>query len=89
LNKAALENGIPLLEATLRWMRHHSSLEAKDGIIVGASSVKHMEDNLANLEKDPLPSSMIDDFDEAWEKVKPSAMSYFRTSETRFGVPKQ
>lgn len=89
LNKAAQANNIPLLEATLRWMRHHSSLEAKDGIIIGASSLKHLEDNLENLDKGPLPQMMVEAFDEAWEKVRPTAMSYFRTAETRFPVPKQ
>ncbi|KAG0043915.1 hypothetical protein BGZ83_010914 [Gryganskiella cystojenkinii] len=89
LNKAAKDNNIPLLEATLRWMRHHSQLEAKDGIIIGASSLKHLEDNLTDLDKGPLPQAMLNAFDEAWEKIQPAAISYFRTAETRFPVPKQ
>jgi aryl-alcohol dehydrogenase-like predicted oxidoreductase len=39
---------------TLRWLKHHSMLkqELGDAVIVGASSVKHLEDNLLDLEKE-------------------------------------
>ncbi|KAI7828105.1 Aldo/keto reductase [Gamsiella multidivaricata] len=83
LDKAAKENKLTLLEATLRWMRHHSGLEAKDGIILGASSVKHLEENLADLEKGPLPQAMLDAFDRAWEHVKPTSQSYYNPSTSR------
>ncbi|GJJ77684.1 hypothetical protein EMPS_10043 [Entomortierella parvispora] len=82
--KASQVNKIPLLEATLRWMKHHSGLAAKDGIILGASSLQHLEENLKN--KGPLRQSMIDAFDEDWETVKPVSSTYFRTPDTRFRV---
>ncbi|KAF9392239.1 hypothetical protein CPB97_003202 [Podila verticillata] len=43
LTKAADKKGIPLAQATNRWMRHCSSLTAKDGILVGVSSLRQPE----------------------------------------------
>ncbi|KAG0044413.1 hypothetical protein BGZ83_010358 [Gryganskiella cystojenkinii] len=86
LQRAAKENDITLLEATLRWMRHHSGLEAKDGIIIGASSVEHLEVNLKGLAKGPLPESMVQAFDDAWEKIKPAALYYVRPAAARFPI---
>ncbi|KAG0326142.1 hypothetical protein BGZ99_010047 [Dissophora globulifera] len=77
LEKAIKPHGISLLEASLRWMRHHSGLTVRDGIILGASSVTHLESNLTDLEKGPLPESIVVAFDEAWEHVKPTAANYF------------
>ncbi|KAG0314322.1 hypothetical protein BGZ99_008213, partial [Dissophora globulifera] len=77
LEKAIKPHGISLLEASLRWMRHHSGLTARDGILLGASSVIHLESNLADLEKEPLPESVVVAFDEAWERVKPVTANYF------------
>ena len=59
-------------------MSHHSGLDAKDGIIIGASSMHHLEENLTDLEKGPLPEEMVKAFDEAWEHVKICCPSYFR-----------
>ncbi|KAK3806424.1 MAG: Aldo/keto reductase [Benniella sp.] len=78
LKKAAEANGMTVLEASMRWMRHHSGLEAKDGIILGASNQKHLEQTLKDLEKGPLSQPMIDAFEEAWECVKPVASNFFR-----------
>ncbi|KAG0048731.1 hypothetical protein BGZ83_006334 [Gryganskiella cystojenkinii] len=89
LIKAAETNQIPLLEATLRWMKHHSGLDGKDGLILGASQVHHLEENLKDLTKGPLPQAMIEAFDEAWEKVKPVSPTYFRTANTRFPVKRE
>ncbi|KAF9359148.1 hypothetical protein BGX26_013001 [Mortierella sp. AD094] len=91
LENAAKANNLTLLEATLRWMRHHSGMEAKDGIIIGASSLHHLEENLVDLAKGPLPQSMVEAFDEAWEHVKASSPYYFRGPSARrlnFGIDK-
>jgi len=77
LTKVAKENNLTLLEATLRWMRHHSGLEAKDGILIGASKVEQLEESLTELDKGPLPEAMVKAFDDAWEHCKPLALSYF------------
>ncbi|KAF8944530.1 hypothetical protein BGZ47_004124 [Haplosporangium gracile] len=72
-----------LLEATLRWMRHHFGLTAKDGILIGASKVEQLEETLTELDKSPLPKEMIKAFDEAWEHVQPIARSYFIAENAR------
>jgi len=66
-----------LLEATLRWMRHHSGLEAKDGIIIGSSTVDQLNESLTALDKGPLPEEMIQAYHNAWEHVKTSTEWYF------------
>ncbi|KAF9164403.1 hypothetical protein DFQ26_001495 [Actinomortierella ambigua] len=78
LKAKAAEHNITLLEATLRWMVHHSRLEAKDGIIIGASSIHHLEENLDKLSQGPLPTDMIQAFDDAWEHCKPACQKYFK-----------
>ncbi|KAF9368352.1 hypothetical protein CPC16_005433, partial [Podila verticillata] len=78
LSKAAEENHLTLLESALRWMAHHSGLGPNDGIIIGASSVHHLEENLKDLAKGPLPEAMVAAFDEAWEHVKVACPPYFK-----------
>lgn len=78
LSKTAASLNLTLLEASLRWMSHHSGLNAKDGIIIGASSMHHLEENLTDLEKGPLPKEMVKAFDDAWEHVKVCCPSYFK-----------
>ncbi|KAF9948292.1 hypothetical protein BGZ72_009786 [Mortierella alpina] len=92
LSKAAAENHLTLLEATLRWMRHHSGLEAKDGVLIGASSMQHLEENMVDLAKGPLPQAMVDAFDEAWEHVKAASAHYVRgpaAARHSFGITKE
>ncbi|KAF9898983.1 hypothetical protein EC991_009824 [Linnemannia zychae] len=81
LTAVATANNLTLLEATLRWMRHHSGLTAKDGIIIGASTVAQLEESLTELHKGPLPEAMVKAFDEAWEHVKATTSWYFRGPE--------
>lgn len=54
LRPVAKKHGLTEAECALRWMTHHSQLkkELGDAIIVGASSVKHMEENMVDLERD-------------------------------------
>ncbi|KAG0332975.1 hypothetical protein BG000_009578 [Podila horticola] len=77
LSKVAAENGLTLLEASLRWMAHHSGLGPTDAVVIGSSSVHHLEDNLVDLAKGPLPAAMVTAFDEAWEHVKVACPCYF------------
>ena len=79
LRKATKEAGISEAEAALRWIANHSLLKKEfgDAIIIGASSAKQLEDNLANLEKGPLPQEVLQAFDEGWAKVKGIAKPYF------------
>ncbi|KAG0378482.1 hypothetical protein BGX24_003694 [Mortierella sp. AD032] len=78
LTTVATTHDLTLLEATLRWMRHHSGLSSKDGILIGSTSVGQLEESLTELEKGPLPEEMVKAFDEAWKHVMPSTNWYFR-----------
>ncbi|KAF8924378.1 hypothetical protein BGZ58_001839 [Dissophora ornata] len=79
IEKVTKEHNITLIESALRWMTHHSGLGPNDAIIAGASSLKHLEDNLNDLEKGPLPKEVLDVYDEAWENVKVACPSYFKS----------
>ncbi|KAF9915212.1 hypothetical protein FBU30_002114 [Linnemannia zychae] len=68
----------PKTQATLRWMRHHSGLDSRDGIIMGASTVDQLNETLTALEKGPLPEDMLRAFDDAWERTKATSEWYFR-----------
>ncbi|KAF2000643.1 aflatoxin B1 aldehyde reductase member 2 [Amniculicola lignicola CBS 123094] len=79
----AKKHNLTLLEIALRWCVHHSELKTRvkggnDGIIVGVSSLKQLEGNLADLEKGPLPDEVVKALDEAWLIAKPTTPNYFR-----------
>jgi len=79
VQKAVDKAGLTFAEVALRWISHHSQLrrEHGDAVIIGASSVKHIKQNLVDLEKGPLPDVVIKALDEAWEVVKPYAAQYW------------
>ncbi|KAL5335477.1 Aldo/keto reductase [Aspergillus crustosus] len=72
-------HGLTLGEVALRWLKHHSQLSQGpgDAIIVGASSVKHIGENLNDLEKGALPEEVVRAIEEAWPLVKGSAPKYW------------
>ncbi|TVY85517.1 Oxidoreductase sirO [Lachnellula suecica] len=56
--------GITVMEATMRWFLHHSPLKEDDGVILGASSTRQIEESLATCEKGPLPAGLELAFDD-------------------------
>jgi aflatoxin B1 aldehyde reductase len=80
VNVECKKHDITLASSALRWVRHHSMLSDSfnDGLIIGASSMGHFEDNLANAQEGPLPLSIVEAFDSAWAITKPDCPSYFR-----------
>jgi aflatoxin B1 aldehyde reductase len=66
-------------EVALRWLKYHSQLKEDlgDAIIVGASSAKHLEDNLSDLEKGPLPKEIVEAVEQAWTHVNGVAPQYW------------
>ncbi|KAF9036759.1 Aldo/keto reductase [Panaeolus papilionaceus] len=71
---------LTLAEIALRWISHHSLLkrEYNDAVLIGASSLKHIKENLIDLEKGPLPEEVLKVLDDAWIQVQPHASSYFK-----------
>jgi aflatoxin B1 aldehyde reductase len=79
IEAAAEKHGLTVAEVALRWVEHHSQMkkELGDAIIVGASSTRHLEENLADLEKGPLPEDVVEALEAAWLKVKGVAPKYW------------
>lgn len=68
--------GISTMEATMRWFMHHSPLVEDDGVILGASSTKQIEESLKACEKGPLPSGLVKAFEDLWAAIKDETTDY-------------
>jgi aflatoxin B1 aldehyde reductase len=79
LRPVAKKHGLTEAECALRWMTNHSMLsrEKGDAIIIGASSVKHIEENIVDLEKGPLPNEVVEALDKGWEGCKGISVRYY------------
>lgn len=68
----AQQHGINGHAIGLRWIVWHSQLDAAsgDGVIIGASSVQQLKENMDILEQGPLPEEMIKVIGMAWNMVK-------------------
>ncbi len=74
------EAGIEPASAAYRWLTFHSLLDPSmgDGIIVGASSMGQLEQNISAVEEGPLPEAVVDAFLTAWEQARLDSPDYFR-----------
>ncbi|KAG2133291.1 NADP-dependent oxidoreductase domain-containing protein [Suillus clintonianus] len=70
------KQGIPLSEAAYRWLQHHSKLQPGDGIIIGASNVDQLENNLKENEGGPLSDDVVKLLEDAWGQAKGVAPHY-------------
>lgn len=79
IQPVAEKHGLTIAEVAIRWLQHHSLLKQQfdDAIIVGASSLKHLEENLADLEKGKLPEEVLTALEKAWLIAKPVAPRYW------------
>ncbi|TCD64943.1 hypothetical protein EIP91_003401 [Steccherinum ochraceum] len=79
VQRACDKHGLKMAEVALRWISHHSFLKREhgDAVIIGASSVKHIEENLKDLEKGPLPEEVVQALEEAHEAVKGHETRYW------------
>nr|GAT45964.1 predicted protein [Mycena chlorophos] len=79
IQAAGEKHNLTLAEISLRWMSHHSMMKREygDAVIIGASSLNHIEQNMLDLEKGPLPEDVVKALDEAWLSVKGVATNYF------------
>lgn len=79
--EACRKHDIDPADAALRWMYNHSALDGSkgDAVIIGASSVKQLEANLASADVvEPLPRDVLDAFDDGWRACRSSSAPYFR-----------
>lgn len=79
IKKAGENYGISTIEATYRWLSYHSMLNGDrgDAIIIGASKLNHLIQNMNAVKSGPLPDEMVKAFDKAWEITKGDSPEYF------------
>lgn len=79
IKTVAEKYGITSIEATYRWLAYHSMLngERGDAILVGASKIDHLKQNMETLKAGPLPDDMLAAFEDAWIISKNDSPEYF------------
>lgn len=79
IKSAAEKQGITSIEATYRWLAYHSMLngERGDAIIVGASKLNHLRQNIEAMKAGPLPQDVVHAFEKAWQITKADSPEYF------------
>jgi aflatoxin B1 aldehyde reductase len=78
VREIAAKHGISGHAASLRWTAHHSALSAErgDGIIIGASSIKQLKENLTIFEQGPLPQEVVDAINSVSTEIGDDAIAY-------------
>lgn len=83
IRKACEDEGITMVEATYCWLLRHSVLEKTDGVLLGASSVEQLKQNLsgclAAAKEGTLSTKILEAFDQAWEITRDGAFPYWRS----------
>ena len=79
LTAACERNGLTTVEATYRWLAYHSMLNGDrgDAILIGASKLNHLIQNMDAVKAGPLPADMLEAFEQAWIITKPDSPEYF------------
>jgi aryl-alcohol dehydrogenase-like predicted oxidoreductase len=75
LRKIAQSAGRSLVSLALNWLQHHT---ASDCIILGASRLEQLNENLAALEDGPLPDDVLKACDEVWRNLRGPLPMYNR-----------
>ena len=79
IKAAAEKHGISSIEATYRWLAYHSMLDGArgDAILIGASKLSHLQQNIKTVQGGPLPEDVVAAFDAAWSITKGDSPGYF------------
>lgn len=80
ISEAAANNNMSTIEATYRWLGYHSMLNSNrgDSILIGASKIEHLENNLKALSEGPLPNEVVEAFEKAWHITSSEAPDYYK-----------
>lgn len=72
--EACRAHGVAPTDAALRWLVHHSALDGElgDGIILGASSLRHLRHNLAAVADGPIAASVLAAIEDAAQITRPA-----------------
>lgn len=79
IREATEKHGITTIEATYRWLAYHSMLNGNrgDAILIGASKLNHLKQNLDTVKAGPLPEDVVGAFEQAWQITKGDSPEYF------------
>ena len=79
IKTAAEKHGITSIEATYRWLAFHSMLNGDrgDAILIGASKLSHLKQNMETVKAGPLPDDVVVAFETAWQITKGESPEYF------------
>ena len=79
IKRAAEQEGITSIEATYRWLAYHSMLngERGDAILIGASKLNHLLQNMETVKAGPLPAAVVEAFEQAWDITRGDSPEYF------------
>jgi aflatoxin B1 aldehyde reductase len=75
LQQIASAAGRSLLSMSLNWLYHHT---VSDCIILGASKIEHLEQNLAALRDGPLDVETLQGCDKVWATLRGPTPKYNR-----------
>ena len=73
------KEGLTTIEATYRWLAYHSMLngDRRDAILIGASKLSHLKQNIDSVKAGPLPETIVQAFEIAWTVTKGDSPEYF------------
>ena len=79
IKTASEKHDITTVEATYRWLAYHSMLngERGDAVLIGASKLQHLKQNMETVKVGPLPADIVAAFEDAWEVSKKDSPDYF------------
>lgn len=79
IKAAAEKHNITTIEATYRWLAYHSMLDGNrgDAILIGASKLNHLVQNMDAVKAGPLTEDMVNAFEQAWMLTKGDSPEYF------------
>ena len=79
IKAAADRAGITTIEATYRYLAYHSMLsgERGDAILIGASKLHHLRQNMETVKAGPLPDEVVEAFEQAWNMTRGDSPEYF------------
>jgi aryl-alcohol dehydrogenase-like predicted oxidoreductase len=75
LAKIAVDAGRSLISLSLNWLLHHT---ATDCVLLGASRLEQLEQNLKACEDGPLPAQTVEACDRVWKELRGPAPNYNR-----------
>ncbi|MDO4178776.1 MAG: aldo/keto reductase [Phascolarctobacterium sp.] len=73
LEKIASDAGMSLIELSMRWVASHDFVTS---VIMGASKLSHLKQNITLLANGPLPEDIMNACDQVWNSLKGNRFYY-------------